>query len=66
MMYTAFFGSLAVTTLALIGLVRIYRGRRRPYTAASSCPPGPKVAVMPTHDAWVEYQKWGNDYGELV
>ncbi|KAH7878626.1 cytochrome P450 2 Le.CYP2 [Lentinula edodes] len=66
MMYTAFFGLLAVATLALIGLVGIYRGRRQPYTAAGSCPPGPKVAIMPTHDAWVEYKKWGNDYGDLI
>ncbi|KIK50452.1 hypothetical protein GYMLUDRAFT_182718 [Collybiopsis luxurians FD-317 M1] len=31
-------------------------------------PPGPSVAAgnMPVYDSWVQYQKWGKEYGELV
>jgi len=50
-----------ITALALIYFV-LHRKRRPtlPY------PPGPKVARMPTYDAWVEYRNWGREYGDLV
>ncbi|KAE9396842.1 cytochrome P450 1 [Gymnopus androsaceus JB14] len=50
-----------IAALALVYFV--LRRKRRP---TLPYPPGPKVATMPTYDAWVEYRNWGREYGELV
>ncbi|KAJ3813269.1 cytochrome P450 1 [Lentinula aff. lateritia] len=67
-MYTTIPPMLVVSlaTLAFISLFRIYRYRYRPSTVNGPYPPGPKIATMPTRDAWVEYREWGNNYGGLV
>ncbi|KAE9395514.1 cytochrome P450 [Gymnopus androsaceus JB14] len=59
------FASVIVSALLALAYVFLHRkswrrSRSLPY------PPGPKVTSMPADDAWVEYRKWGREYGELV
>ncbi|KAF9078787.1 cytochrome P450 2 Le.CYP2 [Rhodocollybia butyracea] len=45
-------------------LLNLFRRRRQSFVG--SYPPGPKSPSMPTLDAWIQYQEWGREYGDLV
>ncbi|KAJ4486287.1 cytochrome P450 2 Le.CYP2 [Lentinula aciculospora] len=60
-----FFASLSIAMLSLIVLFTRTRSRTR-FSWKQSYPPGPRVAKMPTFDAWVKYRDWGNEYGDLI
>ncbi|KAJ4478327.1 cytochrome P450 1 [Lentinula aciculospora] len=59
-----FLASLGVAALAFGVILRVRRNRSN--AAKAAYPPGPKVASMPTLDAWVKYREWGEAYGDLV
>ncbi|KAF9078845.1 cytochrome P450 2 Le.CYP2 [Rhodocollybia butyracea] len=40
--------------------------RRHHPKSAITFPPGPKSPELPALDAWVKYQEWGREYGDLV
>ncbi|KIK54106.1 hypothetical protein GYMLUDRAFT_249860 [Collybiopsis luxurians FD-317 M1] len=55
---------LFVTVTAIVLTYLRFRPRRKalepPY------PPGPTGKTMPTHDPWVQYRKWGEEFGKLA
>ncbi|KAF9078698.1 cytochrome P450 1 [Rhodocollybia butyracea] len=52
-----------ISTFAL-SLLYLFSCRRQSF--AGSSPPGPKSPSMPILDAWLQYQEWGREYGDLV
>ncbi|KAF9069289.1 cytochrome P450 [Rhodocollybia butyracea] len=51
--------------IAALAIALLYFLPRR-QSFVESLPPGPQSPSMPTLDAWVQYQQWGKEYGELV
>ncbi|KAF9070761.1 cytochrome P450 1 [Rhodocollybia butyracea] len=57
---------LALSGLAVSTVAVLYLFPRRRQSFVESYPPGPKSPDIPTLDAWVQYQEWGREYGDLV
>ncbi|KAF9066787.1 cytochrome P450 2 Le.CYP2 [Rhodocollybia butyracea] len=57
---------LVLSGIAAFAVVLYLPLRRRQSKFALSCPPGPESPDMPILDAWVKYQEWGREYGNLV
>ncbi|KAF9062974.1 cytochrome P450 2 Le.CYP2 [Rhodocollybia butyracea] len=56
-----------ISALALASVSLLYFLLRRPQTEpALPYPPGPKSANLPTLNAWIRYQEWGREYGDLI
>ncbi|KAF9078760.1 cytochrome P450 1 [Rhodocollybia butyracea] len=57
---------LFVTLYGIAALVALLYFRPRRQSHVNSFPPGPKSPSMPMLDAWIQYEQWGREYGELV
>ncbi|KAF5385610.1 hypothetical protein D9757_006785 [Collybiopsis confluens] len=52
-----------LVSVALISSVLFLRRRRTPRLPY---PPGPMVTDIPIFNSWVQYQKWGEEYGPII
>ncbi|KIK50476.1 hypothetical protein GYMLUDRAFT_987669 [Collybiopsis luxurians FD-317 M1] len=57
-----------VSSSVLLGVVAAFSLflLRRHKASALPYPPGPNATSMVGYDPWVQYQRWGKEYGELV
>ncbi|KAF9058834.1 cytochrome P450 1 [Rhodocollybia butyracea] len=60
------FFNLALSGVAVSAVALLYLFPRRRQSFVESYPPGPESPNIPTLDAWIQFQEWGEEYGDLV